>query len=51
MPEYELLHNLEVLTQAAISVRRVTAVGGGARSPVWLQVKADVLGLPSGRSG
>ena len=31
---------------AAISVRRVTAVGGGARSPVWLQVKADVLGIP-----
>ena len=43
---YELLQNLEALTGAAIDVRRVTAVGGGARSPVWLQVKADVLGVP-----
>jgi xylulokinase len=43
---YELLQNLETLTSADITVRRVTAVGGGARSPVWLQVKADVLGLP-----
>ncbi len=43
---YELLQNLDALTAADISVRRITAVGGGARSPAWLQVKADVLGLP-----
>ena len=43
---YELLQNLTALTAAGIRVSRVTAVGGGARSKVWLQVKADVLGVP-----
>jgi sugar (pentulose or hexulose) kinase len=27
-------------------VRRVVASGGGARSPLWLQITADMLGLP-----
>ncbi len=27
-------------------VRQVTASGGGARSPFWLQITADVVGLP-----
>lgn len=28
------------------AVRRITATGGGARSPFWLQVTADTLGVP-----
>ena len=28
------------------SVRSVVATGGGARSPLWLQITADILGLP-----
>jgi xylulokinase len=28
------------------SVRRIVATGGGARSPIWLQIKADMLGIP-----
>lgn len=28
------------------AVRRVTATGGGARSPFWLQVTADIIGRP-----
>jgi xylulokinase len=43
---YELLLNLFALREAGVRVERVTAAGGGARSPVWLQVKADVLGIP-----
>jgi len=43
---YELALNLEALTRASIRVGRLSAAGGGAKSPVWLQVKADVLGLP-----
>lgn len=27
-------------------IRRVTATGGGARSPFWLQVTADTIGVP-----
>ncbi len=27
-------------------VRKIVATGGGARSPLWLQIKADILGVP-----
>jgi len=43
---YELAINLEALKDAGISVEQVSAVGGGAKSEVWLQVKADVLNVP-----
>ncbi|HET6440111.1 MAG TPA: FGGY-family carbohydrate kinase [Anaeromyxobacter sp.] len=43
---YELAINLAALREAGISVRWISAVGGGARSSLWLQVKADVLGVP-----
>lgn len=32
--------------KTACPSRRVLAIGGGAASDVWLQMKADVLGLP-----
>lgn len=41
---YEMRLNLEVLNGVGIRVRRMYATGGGARSRVWLQVKADVFG-------
>jgi xylulokinase len=31
---------------AGLEVQRITAVGGGARSSLWRQIKADVTGLP-----
>ena len=31
------------------SVERVIAIGGGARSDLWLQIKADILNLPVDR--
>jgi xylulokinase len=34
------------LRRAGLAVRRITAVGGGARSSLWRQIKADVTGLP-----
>lgn len=39
---------LRLLSQVAHihTVRKVTATGGGARSPYWLQLTADTLGLP-----
>jgi sugar (pentulose or hexulose) kinase len=30
----------------AAKVTRVVATGGGARSPLWLQITADMLGVP-----
>ena len=43
---YELRMNLEVLAEGGVTVDTLHAVGGGARSPLWLQLKADVLDLP-----
>ena len=43
---YELRLNLEVLRAGGVSIDVLRAIGGGARSPVWLQLKADVTGIP-----
>jgi len=40
---FALRDNLELLTQLGIDCRKITSLGGGARSEFWLQVKADVL--------
>ena len=37
---------LEAMTKAGLDVRRLTIVGGGAKGPLWRQIKADVTGLP-----
>jgi xylulokinase len=37
---------LEAMGGAGLSVRRLTAVGGGAKGALWRQIKADVTGLP-----
>ena len=41
---FEVQWNFEVLDAAGISVERIFAVGGGAQSPAWLQLKADIFG-------
>ena len=43
---FELALNVEALARAGVRLDRLVAVGGGARSPLWLQIKADVLGRP-----
>ena len=37
---------LEAMRSAGLDVRRLTIVGGGAKGPLWRQIKADVTGLP-----
>lgn len=37
---------LHAMTSAGLEIRRLTVVGGGARSELWRQIKADVTGLP-----
>jgi len=37
---------LEAMGSAGLDVRRLTIVGGGAKGPLWRQIKADVTGLP-----
>jgi xylulokinase len=43
---YELKLNLDVLRQAGVEVREFRAVGGGAKSDFWLQLKADMYNTP-----
>lgn len=46
---YEMKLNLEILERAGVSVREFRAVGGGAKSDFWLQLKADVYNRPVSR--
>jgi xylulokinase len=45
---YEYAYYLRILRDLLPSLELVQAraVGGGARSPIWNQIKADVLGVP-----
>jgi xylulokinase len=43
---FELLINLRTMEQCGIEVHELAAVGGGARSERWLQLKADILQRP-----
>lgn len=41
---FEMRYNQEKLRENGIRFERLFACGGGAKSPVWLQIKADILG-------
>lgn len=43
---FMLKRNLELVQALGVSVLRVRSLGGGARNPDWLQIKADVLEMP-----
>ncbi len=43
---YELKLNIDRMEQAGIGISELRAIGGGAKSAVWLQMKADVFGKP-----
>ncbi len=43
---FEMRYNQEKLLKNGVSFERLYACGGGAKSPVWLQIKADILGCP-----
>jgi len=43
---FELRLNLEAMRACGIRLDELVAVGGGAKSAVWLQLKADILNRP-----
>jgi xylulokinase len=43
---YEIKLSLDVMEAAGVPVREVRAIGGGAKSELWLQTKADIWGKP-----
>ncbi|MBI5724501.1 MAG: hypothetical protein HZA50_11120 [Planctomycetes bacterium] len=42
----EMRLNMDILHQSGCDVREFRAIGGGARSDAWNQLKADVIGKP-----
>jgi len=43
---FMLRRNLDLVRASGIEIRQIRATGGGARSPLWRQIKADVCHLP-----
>lgn len=43
---FELRLNLDLLREGGIEISELRAIGGGARSDLWLQLKADICGVP-----
>ncbi len=43
---FEAALNIQRLQEIGVAVERITAVGGGARSQRWMQLKADIINLP-----
>ena len=43
---YEMRLNYEALQGSGIHFEKLHATGGGAKSRLWMQMKADILGLP-----
>jgi len=41
---FMLKENVQLLAEMGVSVSQVRSLGGGSKSPVWSQIKADVLG-------
>jgi len=40
---FEMAYNIESLGDFGINIGSLRATGGGAKSPIWLQIKADIL--------
>jgi len=43
---FEMRLNLQILARSGCEVRQLRAIGGGAKSEIWTQLKADVIGKP-----
>jgi xylulokinase len=43
---FELRLNVDLLKDGGVRIDELRAIGGGARSELWLQLKADITGVP-----
>jgi xylulokinase len=43
---FYFIESIQAIEKAGIKIDKLTATGGGARSDKWLQIKADILGVP-----
>ena len=42
---YGIRHNIETFREMGTQVRRIVAVGGGAKTQTWLQIVTDIAGI------
>ena len=43
---YMLKRNIDLLEKMGIKIKEIRSIGGGAKSNLWNQIKADAIGLP-----
>ena len=43
---FALAHNVELARKSGIEIDEIRSIGGGSKSDLWNQIKADVLGIP-----
>ncbi len=43
---FVLRKNCEHIAQNGVALKNIIATGGGAKSPIWCQMQADITGLP-----
>lgn len=44
--DYEMKLNIDLMNEAGLGIQQLRAIGGGAKSETWLQMKADTFELP-----
>lgn len=47
---FMLRENLDCLQSAGIPIEEIRSLGGGSRSDIWMQIKADICGIPFART-
>lgn len=43
---FMLLENIQYMAERDVSASRIVSLGGGARSDIWMKIKADITGMP-----
>jgi xylulokinase len=43
---FSLRQSLDIVRELGVPVTQIRATGGGAKNPVWLQLQADIYGVP-----
>ena len=43
---YEMKWNAAILEESGFGLTELRAIGGGAKNETWMQIKADILGIP-----
>ena len=43
---YGVRHNIDVMGELGVDIKRVVATGGGTRNHLWIQIISDMTGIP-----